>query len=916
MTLTATNRSRQAGPDLCRFLDEEVRPRLTAEALFTHTSHQWQKSGDKWRGGCPWHDSKSGTAFTVDAPSLQWWCGGCCVGGGPVLYLHCLRTGALSRESPRGADFVAAARGLAELAGVPFPERELTAREREQARLREVRRAILEDVYRRCAVLLTHASAAEARAWLSRRGFGPEAVAELQLGLYPAATDLGAHLVELGYAREDIGAVGVLMPKMAGFVVWPWRDDRGQPLTLYGKWPGGTPPEGLPKTLALGNPKGEGGQDQERTKRSPLYLDRALRAGHRELKLVEGVTDAALPQVLGDKSVIACVAAQLSALQVETLRRRGVESVTIALDPDQAGDSGIDSCLRQLQAADIRAYVAERFPDGMDPDEFILARGLDAWREHTAWRCHPYRWHARRLLTAAGDRQPGDDGWADGIVEASLAFAADLPAGNDDELARHFWPEVAKATGADPADLRGRVAEARRRQTHQHNGHAGVPGRSQAAGEGDGELLMASLASLRPRPIRWLVPRYIPLGKVVLVAGDGGQGKSTFALHLAARLSRGSPALGLDAAGELSGDTLLVQCEDDWEDTVLPRLLALGADTSRIHKQEGVRGSDGKLLPFCLAHYRALENTLEKRPDIKLVVIDPAGAYIGPGVDDHRDSELRALLGPLAELAARRGVTILLVKHFSKAPTAKAVSKISGSTGYVNSVRAAFVVLPDDEPDRALFLPVKFNIGRRPKGRAFRRVSLSAEAVDTILQPFDELTADDRRRIGETVFSLSWEGEVDVTADGQLAEAMRAERGPKKSERCADWLRVFLQEYAYPSDEILAAAKEAGFTFDNVKEAKAALKADGLRSTNRGSYQGTWWCGFGTPDQWRRRPPGAPHSPHSPHNGGTPGENHRAAPSVGSVGSVGSAEGDDPETIKGPWVAPDADPACLETPFD
>jgi hypothetical protein len=434
-------------------------------------------------------------------------------------------------------------------------------------------------------------------------------------------------------------------------------------------------------------------------------------------------------------------------------------------------------------------------------------------------------------------------------------------------------------------------------------------------------LVLESLAAMRPRPIRWLVRPYIPQGKIVLIAGDGGHGKSALTLHLAACLSRGVPALGLSCPESLAGDTLLIQCEDDWEDTIMPRLLAHGAAASHIHRQKGVStGQGGEDRPFTLADYKALERTLKANPAIRLVVIDPAGAYVGAKVDDHRDSELRTLLGPLAELAAATGVTILLVKHFNKGPNAKAVHKISGSVGYVNTVRAAFVVLPaENDKDCSYFLPVKFNLARTPKGLSFRRVNLSREEANEILAPFAELSEDDRQRIEETLFRL-----VDWQESDADAEAMQRDRGPSKVERCCEWLKEFLREYAFPDKELLTAAKQAGFTFDNLKNAKVRLRQDNppLRSAAK-QFRGVWWNGFGDPDSWKLRPENdAPQTPQTHETGQTPSENHRAPSSLGSLGSLGSgllagrAVGDPtPQTPERSWTAPDADPETLIDPF-
>ena len=155
--------------DLGHFLDNEVIPRLPVEAVFTHPAHHFQRSGNKLRGGCPWHDSKSGTAFYIDAPTLRWRCPACCIGGGPVQYLHKLRGG--SGLSPKGKDFIDILRELSDRAGVTMPEREMSEEERKRLHRREARRAVLESAYSLCDWLLRQEQGVAAREYLLRRGF-------------------------------------------------------------------------------------------------------------------------------------------------------------------------------------------------------------------------------------------------------------------------------------------------------------------------------------------------------------------------------------------------------------------------------------------------------------------------------------------------------------------------------------------------------------------------------------------------------------------------------------------------------------------------------------------------------------------------------------------------------------------------
>jgi putative DNA primase/helicase len=215
--------------DLGYLLEQQILPRLTAAQIYTHSTHEWQKAGDKWRGGCPWHDSKSGTSFYIDVPTLLWRCPACDIGGGPVQYLHRLRNGA--GASPRGQDFIDIVSALAKLAGVDMPQRELTEAERQQAQLREARRAILQAVMVEATALLWSDAGAAARAYLATRGFNDAAVQDLGLGLYGTGRDMRAAMHRGGHSLDEAQAAGVFNPELQGYVLFPWNDDNGRPLT-------------------------------------------------------------------------------------------------------------------------------------------------------------------------------------------------------------------------------------------------------------------------------------------------------------------------------------------------------------------------------------------------------------------------------------------------------------------------------------------------------------------------------------------------------------------------------------------------------------------------------------------------------------------------------------------------------------
>lgn len=412
-----------------KYLEDHVYPRVSADMVYTHSAHRFKKSQNKWRGGCPWHESESGTSFVVNPDTLQWFCAGCSEGGHVIEYLAKLSNVPVPVV---GEDRRAMAERVASLAGVQLPVPELTEREREHARILDVRCQILEWVIKDCRARLWSDAGTNARAYLHRRGFTDEQIRDLQLGLHGHAKDLLNRLPG-AFDRRDIDQTAAIDPKMQGHIVVPWLDAYGKPLTLYGRWPG-NPPSDEPKTRAL---RGDG------TKHSPLYFDRARTSQHRHLTVVEGVFDAAMAQATGVTNVVACVAAQLSAGQVATLKRHRVQSVTICLDPDEAGDNGILSCIRSLDNAGITPYVAPQLPNSLDPDEYIVQFGAEAFEEHVGKAQHGYRYRAESLIREHD--LSTDAGKSELLIQARM-FASENDR-NSDHLTAFFWPVITERLG-------------------------------------------------------------------------------------------------------------------------------------------------------------------------------------------------------------------------------------------------------------------------------------------------------------------------------------------------------------------------------------------------------------------------------------------------------------------------------------
>lgn len=210
--------------------------------------------------------------------------------------------------------------------------------------------------------------------------------------------------------------------------------------------------------------------------------------------------------------------------------------------------------------------------------------------------------------------------------------------------------------------------------------------------------------------VEWLWYPYIPFGKVTIIQGDPGEGKTTLALNIAAMLSRGEK-LPTELECEYRFDTITSiyqTAEDGLADTVKPRLTAANADCEKICTII----EDGKSLDFC---DERIEKTILET-GARLLIMDPIQAYIGADVDMHRANEIRPVMTRLEAIAEKHGCAVLLIGHMNKSGK-KAKYKGLGSIDITAAARSVlYVGRIDNDPFCRCMIPIKSNLA--PEGRA------------------------------------------------------------------------------------------------------------------------------------------------------------------------------------------------------
>ena len=310
--------------------------------------------------------------------------------------------------------------------------------------------------------------------------------------------------------------------------------------------------------------------------------------------------------------------------------------------------------------------------------------------------------------------------------------------------------------------------------------------------------ILVRLADVAPKKVRWLWPGRIPLGKLTVLDGDPGLGKSLLTLDLAARLTRNSPMPdGTVSDLHEPRNVVLLSAEDDVEDTIRPRLDRAGADVERIELLARVRDSSGERGPT-IADLAVLDEAIRSTMAV-LVTVDPFMAYLPDQRDAHRDHDVRRTLAPLTDLAARTGAAMLAIRHLSKGSgDGNPLYRGGGSIGIIGAARSGLLVAPDPnarESGRRILVVTKSNLAAKPPALAYR--------IETL----------------DDVARIVWDGPTEHTAEELLASSLPDDERSALDEAAA-FLRDYLAEGDRPANGVKTAARQAGIAPRTLERAR------------------------------------------------------------------------------------------------
>jgi len=308
-------------------------------------------------------------------------------------------------------------------------------------------------------------------------------------------------------------------------------------------------------------------------------------------------------------------------------------------------------------------------------------------------------------------------------------------------------------------------------------------------------LKLINMSEVEVETVEWLLYPFIPFGKITILEGDPGEGKTTVMLQIIAKLTKGESVLPSEEKNREPMKVIYQTAEDGLGDTIKPRLLSAEADCNNILV---IDDSDKALT----VSDERLEEAV-RQTNAKLIVLDPLQGYLGAEVDMHRANEIRPLMHRLSTLADKYKCAVVLIGHMNKSSVGKSNYRGLGSIDIHAAARSVVVCgRVKDEPEIRVLCQIKSSLAPERTPIAFR---LSEEK------------------------GFEWIGEYDITADELLSGDVRG----SKIREATKFLEEFLKDGQKYSKEIEEEASARGIKKKTLWNAKNSMNIDSVKVGNR-----------------------------------------------------------------------------------
>ncbi|RDK01625.1 AAA family ATPase [Paraburkholderia lacunae] len=330
--------------------------------------------------------------------------------------------------------------------------------------------------------------------------------------------------------------------------------------------------------------------------------------------------------------------------------------------------------------------------------------------------------------------------------------------------------------------------------------------------------LLTRASDIVPEAIRWLWPGWLPEGKLTLLAGSPGTGKTTLAIALAAAISRGGKWPDGSACSR-AGDVLMWSGEDNPADTIVPRLMAAGADMHRIHIVTGSTDKNGEIQPFDPScDIPLLSERLADMGGAAMLIVDPIVSAVSG--DAHRVNDVRRNLQALVDMAAGYRCAVLGISHFAKGTKGSSpAERVIGSQAFVALARMVLVAGKDEAAERRILARAKSNIAPDDGGVSYTLEQIETDGIEASRVVWGELIEGTAR---------------DILGD---VEETDTEKGPR--EEAKEFLAAVLSDGPVNAKELRKDADGAGFSWPTIHRAASEL---GVEKRKLGMKEGWVWA--------------------------------------------------------------------------